>query len=234
MSTITPLTPSVLQSSPVSQWETLINQKLADLRVAMPGIIQSFDPVTQTATVQPAVTEVVRFAAGPQALQMPILSLVPVILPRAGSWAITLPLAEGDECIVIFADMCIDAWWQNGGVQNQIERRRHDLTDCFCIPGPWSQPRVLSNYSTASAQVRSDDGTVVIDFAESGVTMTAPKVQINSTGDIDLTASGKINLSAAQVIAASTDNNTKVDGRIFLNHVHTGVSSGTSDSGPVL
>ena len=55
--------------------------------------------------------------------------------------------------------------WQRypqGGVQNQVECRRHDLSDGFAIIGVWSQPRVIPGYSTGSAQLRNDAGSAYV------------------------------------------------------------------------
>lgn len=161
----------------------VIRQALAqhgcDLRVAIPAVVQSFDEEEQTVTVQPAVQELIRIARLPTDVSLPVLEDVPIVLPRAGGFSLTLPVSAGDECLVIFADMCIDAWWQSGaqdGPERQLEVRRHDLSDGFAILGPWSQPRRLTGYSGTSAQLRSDDGSVVIDVAAGRVTITAPEV----------------------------------------------------------
>jgi hypothetical protein len=52
---------------------------------------------------------------------------------------------------VIFADRCIDFWWQNGGVQEPVDDRVHDLSDAFCIVGPQSQAQKISGISTSRA-----------------------------------------------------------------------------------
>lgn len=188
-----------------AQWATLIKQSGYDLRVAVPGIIQSFDAAKQTAVVRIAVREKVRTPGKPPVdTTIDDLKDVPVLLPRGGGYVLTLPLKSGDECLLVIADMCISYWRLRGGVQNQFERRRHDLSDAFCIPGPWSQPRVLPAYSTTSAQLRSDDGTVVINLAPTGVTVTAPKVTVNTTGDVDITAAGVANVIASTITAKAT------------------------------
>ena len=90
-----------------------------------------------------------------------------------------MPIAEGDECLVIFNDYCIDAWWQNGGTGNvQLTKRRHDLSDGFAIFGPFSQPLALSNYNTTNAELRTLDGTVKITVGESGVIITSGSVNL--------------------------------------------------------
>lgn len=126
----------------------------ANLRVAMPGIIQSFDTNTQTVSVKLAIRERLKSSdLTREWVDIPILVDVPIVIPRSGGYAITMPISKGDECLVIFADMCIDAWFSNGGIQNQIERRRHDLSDAFAILGVWSQPNKISNYDTTSLKI---------------------------------------------------------------------------------
>jgi hypothetical protein len=195
------LTPFQVNGAESEQWKLILRQALVDLRVAVPGIIQDFDPVTQTATVQIALKEVVRDPEkGPVPTPIAPIYKVPVVLPRAGGFSLTLPLAAGDECLLIFADMCIDLWWTRGGVQEQFERRRHDLSDCFCVPGPWSQPRKLSNYSAGSAQLRSDDGSVIVDVAESGITLKAPTVSVSDNLVVGNGATGSFTTPTGQTV----------------------------------
>lgn len=172
------------------------------LRCCIPGIVVSFDPVKQTCVAQPAIQEMVLLPPPgtpqnpnpgvtqniptPQAIKP--LQDVPILMMRVPGWSVTLPIVEGTECLLIFADMCIDGWWQNGGVQPQFDRRRHDLSDAFALFGPWSQPNVLENYSTTSMQIRSDDQSVVIDLAPGQINVTAPIVNVNATGAINATA----------------------------------------------
>jgi hypothetical protein len=151
------------------------------LRVTIPGIIQDFDAATQTATVQPAIREKI---INPVDLtlswvELPLLLDVPIVLPRAGGFVLTMPIQPGDECLVVFADMCIDAWFSSGDVQNQMERRRHDLSDAFAIVGAWSQPRRLNGYSTTAAQLRTDDGSAYISLSPGEIDLVADTVKIN-------------------------------------------------------
>ena len=109
----------------------------AQLRVAIPAIVESFDPEKQTVSVQPAITENIRVGEeAAKTARLPILTDIPICFPRAGGYSITLPIKKGDECLLVFADMCIDGWWQSGGVQDQMETRRHDLSDAFAIIEP--------------------------------------------------------------------------------------------------
>ena len=112
-------------------------------------------------------------------VDVPILVDVPIIMPRAGNFILTLPVTAGDECLVMFGDMCIDAWFSNGGIQNQIEKRRHDLSDGFAILGAWSQPNKITNYSTTSAQLRTENGASYIELKAGEINLVATSVKAN-------------------------------------------------------
>lgn len=136
-----------------------------DLRVAAPGIIQSVDYDKQTCTVQLTVREQLNYDGNLQWVDIPILPDVPFFIYSGGGYCLTLPVAVGDECLVIFGDNCIDAWWQSGGVQNQIDHRRHDLSDGFAIVGFRSQPHTVNGFSAGAAQLRNASGSACIEIA---------------------------------------------------------------------
>ena len=118
---------------------------MSAMRVSIPGIIQSFNPDAVTAVVQPAIKGAEQDESGAEvSVNLPLLVDVPVVFPRGGGCTLTFPVKEGDECLVIFADRCIDFWWQSGGVQEPVDGRMHDLSDAFCIVGPQSQAKKIS------------------------------------------------------------------------------------------
>lgn len=154
------------------------------LRVACPGIVLSFNAEEQTVSVQPAIREKRVSAEGEETwIDIPQLVDVPVVFPRAGGYVLTFPVKPGDECLIIFGDSCMDAWWQSGGVQNQIDCRRHDLSDGYAILGPWSQPRTIPNYSTSSAQLRTESGSSYIELSGNTINIVAPGA-INIKGGV--------------------------------------------------
>ena len=171
---------------------------LPQMRVAMPGIIQSFDPDTVTCTVEVALRGIV----GDGSTELKPLVDVPVIFPRGGGCTLTFPVKEGDECLLIFADRCIDFWWQSGGVQETVDPRQHDLSDAFAIVGPQSQARKISGISTSAVQLRTDDGAAFVEVAaghnitiktpgqltataEGGTTITSPTITLNGNVTIN-------------------------------------------------
>lgn len=181
------------------------------LRVAIPGIVTSFNPEKQTVSVKPAIREkLVDINGKSEWVEIPELQEVPLFTYRAGNYALTLPVAPGDECLVIFADMCIDAWWQSGGIQNQVERRRHDLSDAFAILGFTSQAKRLSGYATGTAQLRTIGGGTYIELTEGA---------INIVGDVHITGH------------LTTTQNAVIEGISINSHQHSGIMPGGSNTG---
>ena len=189
------------------------------LRVAMPGIIQSFNPDTVTCTVQPAIYgQKVGVDDKATSEVIPILPDVPIIFPHGGGCTLTFPVKPGDECLLIFSDRCIDFWWQNGGVQEAVDPRQHDLSDAFAIVGPQSQAKKISAISTSAVELRSDDGET--------------KLSLNpSTGAITGTAPGGFNLNGLQILP---DGRLQlVDGSVVDKHSHGGVDRGGDNTAPL-
>lgn len=189
---------------------------------ALPGIIQSFDAVALTCTVQPAIQGTIANpkTQGADSVNLPLLVDCPVQFPAGGGVVLTMPITPGDECLVIFASRCIDAWWQSGKVSPPMVYRMHDLSDGFVIPGVWSQTRKLTGVSTTKAQLRSVDGDtyVELDPATNKVNIAAPG-GVTITGDVavtgQITASGEV-----------TGN-----GKHLSSHVHSGVQTGGGNTG---
>ena len=182
---------------------------------AMPAIVQSVNLSAMTVVVQTTIQGIVNAQDNTQTfVNLPPLVDVPICFPSAGGFTITFPIAAGDEVLVVFASRCIDAWWQSGGFQNQpIEFRMHDLSDGFAIPGPRSQPRVVPGISSTNLQIRNDAGTSYIEFTPSGA--------INIVSPTGIGVTGNLNVSG-----------TITGGGVSLTtHVHSGVTTGSGDTG---
>lgn len=206
----------------------LLKSSQSKLWTALPGIIEHFDAVAMTCTVQPAIQAFVRDESGRlTATNLPLLLDCPVQFPAGGGCSLTFAVKPKDECLVVFSSRCIDSWWQAGGIQTQAELRMHDLSDGFVLLGFRSQPRVIQAISTEATQLRSDDGvafvevnptTHAINASTTGpMSFTAPLVTIN--GDVQV--NGKLTASA-DVLAGTISLQT---------HRTGGVTPGSGTSG---
>ncbi|HHY1017925.1 Gp138 family membrane-puncturing spike protein [Raoultella planticola] len=207
-------------------YDSILKGAKQSVRVSMPGVIKSFDPESVTCVVEVSI-----YIPKPESTEgksidrlaqdnvfYPLILDAPVIFPRGGGCTLTFPVKEGDECLVVFADRCIDFWWQSGGVQNGSRGRMHDYSDAFVIPGPQSQAKKISGISTNSVELRSDDGSA--------------KLSLNpASGEISGTAPGGFNLNGLQILP---DGRLQlVDGSIVDKHTHGGVESGGSSTAPL-
>lgn len=184
------------------------DSNLANVWTALPCIVSSVDFTAMTVSAQPAIKGSVTNPDGStRSVNLPLLVDVPLVFPTAGGFSITFPVASGDECLVVFASRCIDGWWQSGGVQEPMEFRMHDLSDGFAIIGTRSQARKLSGWDETKLQIRSDDGATFVELSNTAIKLKATTVAIEST---TLTHNGK---------------------NIGDTHTHSGVTSGTSNTG---
>jgi len=225
---------------------------MSNLRVSMPGIIQSFDPETVTCVIQPAIKGSETDEAGnPVSLNLPLLVDVPVVFPRGGGVTLTFPVKAGDECLVIISDCCIDFWWQSGGVQEPVDTRRHDLSDAFAIVGPQSQAQKISGISSSAAQLRTDDGAAFFEVAsghdisvntpgkltasaQGGTEITSPTIVLNGAVTINGSLSqgmGPGGGNATMLGPITVTNDVTAGGKSLQNHVHSGVQTGGGQTG---
>ena len=102
--------------------EKIKKEILSSLHVCCPGIIMSYDADTQTASVQPSLIA--------SNLTAPILSAVPVLLPSGADAP-----AEGDPCLLLFADFCVDSFLSSGAPAVPPISRSHDWSDAFALVG---------------------------------------------------------------------------------------------------
>lgn len=233
------------QDDPVEAQRAALDGRQAEIWTALPGIVQSFDPVAMTVTVQPAVAGRVTDETGKtSSVNMPLLPDVPVVFPGGGGFTLTFPVASGDECLVVFASRCIDAWWQSGGIGEPMEPRMHDLSDGFALVGVRSQPHRLSPaVHTGNTQLRADDGSAYVEITPGGaVTAVGPSsVTVRSGGSITLDApriviKGLLSMQSQSggATTATLDGSLNATGdvtasNISLNsHTHPGDSGGTT------
>lgn len=176
----------------------------AQLWTALPGIVQSFDPVAMTVSVQPAVMGSVKGEGGHvQNQAMPLLVDVPVVFPCGGGFSLTYPIKPGDEALVVFSSRCIDGWWQGGEAVPPPDSRMHDLSDGIAIVGPRSQAGKLDPpVDPENVQLRMDDGKASLTIKpDQTVDMRNEQASVvmSPAGEITLEASASLLIKAPQI-----------------------------------
>lgn len=225
----------------------------AGMWTAMPGIVQGYSAEQQTVSVEVSIKMQLQQPDGSWIWEA-IKPLVdcPVVFPSGGGFTLTFPVKPGDECLVVFANRCIDAWWQSGGVQIQADLRMHDLSDGFALLSPRSQPRVLTpTASITGVELRSDTRTSFVRIDEDdNVFVTAENnIAADAGGDVYASAgvdaaisaagvvsvvaptiniSGNVNIIGNLVVSGTMTNATK---NVGSTHTHSGVQTGGGNTG---
>jgi len=233
-------------ASEAIQQREMIDRAMSGLNTCLPGIIDSFDSATQTATVSPAIMLKVTLDDVVSYMSLPSIIKVPVVFPFASNagFALTIPIKAGDPCLLIFSQRCIDNWHQSGGVQppeqDCIGVRHHDLTDAFAILAPSPLPNVLGAWNLDGIEIRNrsrgtrvtvlDDkveivsGTTTLTISESGVVTLIAPASVGITTPL-LTVTG--NLAVTGYIKDSVRKMSE-DRTVFDNHTHGDPQGGTS------
>jgi len=199
---------------------TALDSSLSDVHTCMPGVIESFNESTQTAKVNLSIRRVknTRTSEGSRYVNIPPVINVPVVYPSAGGYSITFPVTSGDEVLVVFSERAIDTWLQSGGVQNPLDRRKHEYTDAIAVIGLHSNTKAISSYATDALEIRTNDGNTYISVKPNEV-----KIDIGGSGGATFNADGSVVFANGAQITSSGD---------FVNEKTTTFGTHIHGSGP--
>lgn len=203
------------------------------LRVALPCRVVSFDADRQTVSAQP---EIAQLLSDESTEDYPVLLDVPVFVQRGGKYVATMPIAEGDPCLVIFGDRCIDAWFSGGSGAAPADFRMHDLSDGFAIVGFSPIPQAVKGYNANSAEMRSLDGTQTVKLDPDGtITNANPagSTVLNAAGQFIINAPGGIFLNGNTLLAGNLGTNPGFGGTGMVTLAADLVTSGNVTAGSV-
>ncbi|WP_175689704.1 Gp138 family membrane-puncturing spike protein [Burkholderia anthina] len=143
-----------------------VRGELLKVRTAFPGIVESFDEDSRTATVRPAIDALLASGDG---AELPLLVDVPVSFPTGGGFVIEWPLKRGDEGQVTISDRCIDGWFVSGRNGPPLDLRMHDLSDAMFTPGIRSRPNVPGGFDMGALVLRQIDGPARFRMSSDGI-----------------------------------------------------------------
>lgn len=197
---------------------TAIRSNQANMWTSLPAVVTNVSRLAGELVIEAVPTIQVRVTNPDQTSQfvtLPTIPDIPLVIPNGGGYSLTFPIQVKDEVLLIFSSRCIDSWWQSGGVGVPFEERMHHLSDGIAIAGPRNKMNVPSNYSTTTAQFRSDDGSQVVEIDSPNATIQITNgdgseqvILRDSDGSINaiaktsitLESGGFINIRAAQAI----------------------------------
>ena len=135
-------------------------EQAAKLNCCHIGTVKSFDSVKQTVI---ASINYKAFVDG-KLYDYPLLLDVPVFVYSGGGARITMPIAPGDTCILLFNDRSIDNWLTTGDVSSAPNGERvHDLSDAICLVGLFPYGGSIPGYSTDGPEMKQGNNLVKIN-----------------------------------------------------------------------
>jgi len=212
-------------STLASNIEQGIRNILKDVHTSMPGIIETFDPVKQIASIQPAIKRIFKTNDGDKEIltptDLPILINVPIQFPRGGGFSLTFPVKKGDECLLVFCERSFDNWHKFGGVKEPGAKRFHSLSDATAFVGLSSLANKIPAYDETNVQLKKDDGSVELTLLADGNARLKADTKITlESPDVECTANLKVS-GNLEVIGDSTLSDTVTSNGKDISDTHT-------------
>jgi hypothetical protein len=186
----TPTLSEVLQKS--------IDQVLANVHTCLPGKIETYDDATGLASVQPLLKR--KYTGEDESIELPVISGVPVVFSRTANAYLKLPVAAGDNVMLLFAERSIDKWLTKGGVVEPGDPAKFSLNDAIAVPGLYPKADAI--------QANGDQSSVELANKTSYIEIKASGEIIVTDGSLTLTVgSGEIKLNATKIVLESANVN---------------------------
>lgn len=152
------------------------------------GTIVSFDATKQTAKVQLNVQRTVynklqtsqEQPTTPTVINYPVLVDVPVFFLTGGNARITMPVAAGDTCLVLFNDRDLDPWFTTGAQAQPNTSRMHSLADGLALVGFRSMANKEAAYSSADLEIWHGESRIKMK-ANGDIELWGPNATMNGT-----------------------------------------------------
>lgn len=175
-----------------------IERFLSNVHTAMPGVIENYDPDTNTASIQPMLKR--KYVDNDQAVEFPIISNVPVLFPRTADAHLALPVANGDNVLLVFSERGISRWLDLGGYVDPEEPAMFALNDAIAIPGIFPKAYAPSRNGSDDS-VELANGTSYLEIKSDGEILVK-----NGTLEMKV-GGGEVRIKAAKIVLESADVN---------------------------
>lgn len=133
------------------------------------GTIQKISTTTQRVDVSINYTKTVSKLDKVKGKYIPVqesyglLLDLPVFIIGGADACLTMPIAVGDTCAVLFNDRAMDNWYQSGQVgQSPPSTRLHSFADGIALVGVRSANKAIANYDATRAVLRNGNAQVAV------------------------------------------------------------------------
>jgi hypothetical protein len=149
--------PGQFKPSLIGAIDARIDKAIYAVNCVQVGTIQSFNPSKCTATVKLGM-KAVSYAPNPNTPGVqevftdykPITDC-PVVIYGGGGAFISMPIAAGDPCLILFNDRDISAWQTQGVGLPPFSDRCHHMSDAICLVG---LVKSLTGYSSSDIIIK--------------------------------------------------------------------------------
>jgi len=169
-----------------------IESALIDVHVSLPGKVESYDALTQTANVELQTKRMLPNESGSYSSEsLPVLQNIPVQFPRTNGAMLTFPIAKGDFGLVVFSETSLDQWRSKGAETSPGDVGRHTLSGGVFQPGLMP----LSQTILPTDDVSSD---VVLGF------IGGAQLRAKPGGTVEAVAGGALGQSAEDFVVMAS------------------------------
>lgn len=200
----------------LSSFDTLFKRMLdifmLDYYFCLPCVVEAVHVDTQTVDIRPVLKAYSK--ATNTSASRPLIANVPFWMYRAGDTYMTLPIKSGDTGLAIFSQRDITNWKEVGGEVALQSDRIFDYNDALFLPYFGPSNKAVANYNPNNITIVKNGKTIEVKDG----TLYAPEYAIECKS-----------VHATGTVVSDTD---CISGGISgKSHVHSGVSSGTSNTG---
>lgn len=184
-----------------------IRSRMIETHTALPGIVQAFYPADQTADVRIPMKRVFTDLDGVVTLgDWPLLAKLPVVMPHAGGFHISFPVAAGDECLVIFLERDPGRWLEGSEELPPETNRTHDISDGVALVGLNAKANRIPGYNADDLEISADGGSQGVTLRANGdVSIESSKLALGAGVEEVLAILGEIcDLIAAMTVSTGT------------------------------
>jgi len=159
----------------------LVHDIMEEMHTALIGRVVAFDTDKCEVDVQP----IGRIKTNSGYIDYPTLYRVPVFFMQGGGAAITYPVKNGDNCLLLFSEQTLEAWRNDTASTTDL---KHDLNNAIALVG-------MSRIPSRSVKEATERDAVIID-------RNGMKIIVNPSGvDIvgNVTVNGNLTVSGALI-----------------------------------